>query len=365
MGEVDQRAWYECESCHGKITDAHKTVMLRTGEWRATTRKNDNLDSVSRKVAFHLNTLYSPWVRFGEMARKFLECKDDPDDLKDFIKDWLGEPFEETARTMSSDLVLDRQALFEEGVVPDEAQMLTAGVDVQQESLYWTIRAWAPGMTSWNVMHGQALTWGEIDTVMNRCWYKRTGEPLRVSLCAIDSGDGNTQEEVYDFCALNTDWTVAIKGSSTPMTTRYQIGRVDKAGSRANGMRLIRVDGAQYKSTISARLNRPNGRGSWMVYYGCDREYAAQVTSEHCVPEVKAGRHVDVWKPKTDGTPNHYLDAEVYCMLAAEVMGARYMAEDEVPADGEQGPGPGPSPAPPADSLAHNSVWLQPVGRWM
>ena len=46
-------------------------------------------------VAFHINTIYSPWVRFGEVAYEFLKAKDDPALLMNFINSWLAEPFRE------------------------------------------------------------------------------------------------------------------------------------------------------------------------------------------------------------------------------------------------------------------------------
>ncbi|UTW68665.1 phage terminase large subunit family protein [Anaerobacillus sp. HL2] len=37
-----------------------------------------------------MNTLYSPFVRFGEIAKEFLASKDDPEALQNFVNSWLG-----------------------------------------------------------------------------------------------------------------------------------------------------------------------------------------------------------------------------------------------------------------------------------
>ncbi len=59
------------------------------------------------------------------------------------------------------------------------------------------------------------------------------------------------------------------------MLSRYKISTIDKTDSKAHGLRLYIVDGGQYKDMIAGRIQRPNDRpGSWMVYLGCDREYA-------------------------------------------------------------------------------------------
>lgn len=64
--------------------------MLRLGEWR-TVKQNTKF---VRKVAFWMNTLYSPFVRFSEVVKEFLKSKDDPEQLQNFVNSWLAEPWE-------------------------------------------------------------------------------------------------------------------------------------------------------------------------------------------------------------------------------------------------------------------------------
>lgn len=89
-------------------------------------------------------------------------------------------------------------------------------------------------------------------------------------------------------------------------------------------MTLVLVDGGKYKDMIAGRMQKPNGRGSWMVYQGCDREYASQVTAEHKV-NVKGpnGEVKQVWVLKHSHSDNHYLDTEVYAAAAADILGVR------------------------------------------
>ena len=74
MTEAQATAYYECEHCKGKIYDSHKMQMLRAGKWEAVKKSKSK-----RQTAFHINTMYSPWVKFGDVAYEFLRCKDDPD----------------------------------------------------------------------------------------------------------------------------------------------------------------------------------------------------------------------------------------------------------------------------------------------
>ena len=146
--------------------------------------------------------------------------------------------------------------------------------------------------------------------------------PVMVSLCLIDSGFD--ADSVYDFCALNSDWALPCKGSSNPMRSHFVISMVNKDVSKAYGMNLILVDGGKYKDAIAARLHKENGRGSWMVYQGCDEEYAQQVTAEHKVNvKTAGGRTKQEWQLKYSKAQNHYLDCEVYAMAAADTLGLR------------------------------------------
>lgn len=345
-------AYYECEQCRGIITDGHKPGMLKGGQWQS--EKNEG----TRKVAFHLNAIYSPWVRFGDVAYEFLKSKDFPELLMNFVNSWLAEPWENTEVKMKSDNVLERQSEYEEGIVPDNALLLTSGVDVQKDHFYYTIRAWSTSMTSWNIAHGLADTWNDVEDIMNLPYQDRHGKIFQVNLCAVDSGDRT--EEVYDFCAINQEWAVPVKGSSNPLLSRYKISTIDKIDSKAHGMRLYLIDGSQYKDMIAGRLRRPNGPGSWMVFKGCDLDYAEQICSEEKVIEKKNGRDVEVWRPKSSHAANHYLDAEVYAGLAADLLHVRYL--QVVP---EQ---PKPEPRPETGEngfIKQNGSWLNQKGGWI
>lgn len=354
--QAQETAYYECEQCQGIITDGHKPGMLKAGEWKI------EKDEGTRKTAFHLNAIYSPWVRFGDMAYEFLKSKDYPELLMNFVNSWLAEPWEQTEVKMSSDLVLERQSEYEEATVPDGTLIITAGVDVQKDCFYYTIRAWGANMTSWNITHGIAETWDQIENIMNYPFYDRAGNLYQVNLCAVDSGDQT--DNVYDFCAINQEWAVPVKGSSSPLLSRYRISTIDRTESKAHGMRLYLVDGGQYKDMIAGRLKRPNGPGSWMVYKGCDKEYAEQICSEEKVFEKKRnGKIVEMWKPKVTNAPNHYLDAEVYCALAADLLGVRYLQIQAMQTN------PKPQPSTPVEHQQSGVVkpgnWITQKGRWI
>jgi len=60
-----------------------------------------------------------------------------------------------------------------------------------------------------------------------------------------------------------------------------------------------------------------------MVYKDTDSNYAKQVTAEQKITVKKDGTLKSHWELKTSHADNHYLDCEVYAMVAAEMCGVR------------------------------------------
>ena len=314
--ERAEMASYVCQACGCVITDQDKGKMLEAGRWEYVRKST----AQPKSVAFWISTLYSPFTRFSDIAKEFMRSKDDPELLQNFTNSWLAEPWEDTKLKTNADLVMERQTEVPAWELPEWVKLLTAGIDVQENCLYWTIRAWGDFMTSQNVAHGQALSMAEVERVMNTEFKLPSGEKMMVELALMDSGDQT--DAVYEFCLLNSEWVKPCKGVAA-LQGYYRISTVDKAGSRANGMQLVLMDGGKYKDMIAARMRRPNGRGSWMVHKGCDLDYAEQVTAEHKITERSKGKAIQRWALKSSHADNHYLDAECMAACAADVLEVR------------------------------------------
>lgn len=351
--ERAKTAVYVCQECGCEIKDAEKPRMLREGRWIAVRKRGIGKP---KSVGFWINSLYSTFLKWSDIAEEFLKDKDDPEELQNFTNSWLGEPWEETKLKTSEDTVMERQTDFPEFMVPPWTKFITAGVDVQETSLYYVIRAWGEFTTSQLITHGQVLHFADIEEIMNREFETEDGRRMVVRLAFIDSGW--QPDATYDFCLNNSDWALPVKGSSNPMQSRYKISKINKEGSMAYGMQLIMVDGGQFKDSIASRMRRPNGNGSWMVYQGIDEEYCKQVTSEHKVSERQANGQVRlVWKEKHSHADNHYLDCEVYAMAAAEMCGVRSLH-----LQGEKQEAPKPAPR---EERTEEEQWIQANEGWL
>lgn len=349
--ERAQTAIYVCQECGCEISDADKPRMLREGKWKAVKKRGIGQP---KSVGFWISSLYSVFLKWADIVEEFLNSKDDPEQLQNFTNSWLAEAWEDTKLKTSEDLVMERQTELPEFIVPDWAKLITAGVDVQETSLYYSIRAFGDYTTSQNIAHGQVLSFADIEQIMNSEFQTEDGRNMLVNLTLIDSG--YQPDATYDFCIDNSEWAMPCKGASNPMADRYRISKVDKQDSKAYGMQLVLVDGEQFKDSIASRMKRENGIGSWMVYKGCDEEYAKQVTAEHKVyVKYKNGNRKLKWVLKHSHAANHYLDCEVYAMAAAEMIGVRSLHLQGKVEDEEKKP---EQYTPEENWIGQNESWL-------
>ena len=315
--ERAKTAMYYCQDCGAAIEDRQKPLMLRKGIWKDVKK---TCIGKAQSVSYHINALYSFFVTWEDCALEFLKSKDDPEDLQNFVNSWLAEPWEDTKLKADKDLVMERQAPEPAGTVPEWAEMITAGVDVQETSVYFDITAWGRGLTSQSIIHGQALSLDDIVPYMNAEYYNESGTPFIVMLALIDSGDQT--EAVYDFC-MNYDWAIPVKGDDGGGINHYRITKINRHGTVYDGQQLVICYGEKYKNMIATNLHRENGIGSCMVHADCDEEYAEQLTSEHKIAEGTGRNRKLVWRTKVSHGDNHFLDARVYSSCAADIMGVR------------------------------------------
>lgn len=327
---IRDTAYYECEHCGERIYDKHKMEMLRSGEWRAV---NESQSKV-RSVSYHLSSIYSPWVTFGDVAYEFKNSKGTPATLMNFINSWLAEPWK-SSKTKSTQNLEFTQSNYPCGVVPDKAVLLIASVDVQLDHFWWEVRAYAPGVKSYLIDYGQASTWGDLEEIIiNREYPSEYGEARQVMKAGIDSGFRT--DEVYQFCSRFPEVCIPIKGSSnhSTMAAPYTMTSLEKGV--VGGLKLYVLNTDYWKDFIFARMIRPADEdGTIHLYKECPQEYSDHLRSEEKqeIRNVKTGAVTVQWKPLTSHPVNHLLDTCTYNAAVADIAGVKYLVE---PADYEE-----------------------------
>jgi phage terminase large subunit GpA-like protein len=319
-GEPDG-AEYACIECGSLWNDGARWRAVSRGEWRA--------EGPFRGVAgFHINELYSPWVKLAEIAGAFVDARQFPERLKAWVNTSLGETWEEQGEAASADGVRSRLENYGPQDLPEDVQFLTAGVDTQGDRLECEIVGWDDTERSWGVLYrvlygdpAQAAVWGDLDDLLASTFRTEAGRLLRVSAAAIDSG-GHHAEAVYRFSAARFRRRVwAIKGQAGPYPVWPK--RASKAKTR-DRVFLVGVDTA--KDSITARWGIEAGAGSCHLPTdpdaGYDGDWFDQVTAEKRVTRYREGRPYAVWTlPK--GKRNEAFDCRVYAMAAMKSLPPR------------------------------------------
>ncbi|MCK9555002.1 phage terminase large subunit family protein [bacterium] len=326
----ERLAWYECSKCNKKIKDYQKPNMLNAGKWIAKDR-----EIKSKHRGFWINSLYSPWLTWSDIACEFLKSKDFIELLMNFVNSWLAEVWEEKIEETTVDRVRQLACDYDEGFVPDEVVVLTAGVDMQKDHFYYVIRGWGYSEQSWLIRCGQVEYWEDIvEIIFNTDYRKISGsETLPVYMTCIDSG--YRTDEVYHFCRRWHDRAKAIKGQEEISSGRfYRASKVDinsLTGSVIkNGLVLWNLNVSQYKDKIS-RLVSSKDPVKWHIFNEPTEEYLNQFTAEHkvLVRNRNTGKAKEIWQKKRSTVANHYLDAEVYALAGADIIRALNLRRED------------------------------------
>jgi phage terminase large subunit GpA-like protein len=332
--EAEPTVHVECPKCKKKIQEKHKRTMIARGEWLQT---NNAAPKIHR--SYHLSELYStlPGSSWGGLMRKFRKAvrqakTGDTRELQNFINSSLAEPWKpEAARIRKDDEIRAlRDAGRSRGVVPCYMPVagITAGVDTQDNGWYYVIRAWGGGemLESWLVREGFVDTFEALSRVLWGSQYvDANGREYVVNAAFMDS-QGHRTSDVYDWCREHKDLGVRPTKGEQRLTTPWVATLLDTyPDSRRpipGGLNLYRIHTTFFKNWLSTKLRIDLAdAGAWHVHADITEDYVRQMTAEY---RDENG----IWVcPK--GRDNHYWDAEVLALAAADWAGIKTWAVDE------------------------------------
>lgn len=320
-------AQYCCEHCGVLIPHTKKREMLDSGEWRP--------HAESSVVGFHISELYSPWVKWGEMAEAFLEAKKQPDTLQTFVNTALGETWEEDAERIDPHEIADRAERYE---CPKGVLVITGAVDVQDDRLEVEIKGWGVEFESWTLDHhilygdpSRTELWDRLDQYLQQSIRREDGLMMKLVTVMIDSG-GHHTDMVYRFCKPRYGRRIyAIKGMAG---LRELVSRPTKNNRQKCPLFTIGVDRA--KDLIFYRLTMNKvGPGYMHFPQSLDQEYFEQLTAEERREKVVQGRKVSYYKQTR--ARNEALDLNVYNLAAVELLAPQW---DKITQPKESAPEP-------------------------
>lgn len=317
---LPETAYYECEHCQAHISHADKFDMLTHGQWIA------DKPHIKRIKGYHINSLYSPWVKFSALAAEWVEIQKSRDKkgLMEFINLKLGEPWEENDDDFNHDHLARRREYYT-ATVPDKALVLTAGVDVQDDRIECEVVGWGLGKESWGIQYkvfmgspGQPQVWHDLDLFLQQSFEYEDGAALNISAAIVDSG-GHYTQDVYEFCKSREHRRIfAGKGRGG-----VGVPFISKP-SRSNrvGAALFNIGVDDGKANIMARV-RIEYEGPGYCHWprdagtGYDEEYFKGLLSEKVTFKYVNGQTKTEWKKIYER--NEPLDCRNYATAAMEI----------------------------------------------
>lgn len=288
---------WKCPDCGEEYTE--RRIKDAPAQWIA---RNPDALQERRTRSFQMNALMSPWARWTDIIREYLEAGNDANLLQVFFNTQMGESWAQAETNELPNKLHERREEYAADV-PDEALVLTMGIDTQDNRLEYEIVGWGEGEESWGVRYGvipgradTANVWQELEKAMRTPFKRADGREMHVMCAFIDSGGHFTQEvykaaQVFQRKGLKL---YPIKGMSGESRQYVEMSRSHNAGIMFN----IAVDSGKaailYNAAIKdagpGYMHFPGNEGR-----GYDTDYFKSLISERIGPYKHNGRQKVGW----------------------------------------------------------------------
>lgn len=406
-------AWYVCDRNGCIIREEEKFGMdAEAGEetyddqardwdeealgWRPTKRSMR-----PGLVGVHIPGYISLFAGAGwkTLAQEWLSAQGNPDDLKTFVNNVLGEPTQETVtRLVTVGGLADRAEPYI-AEVPDDVICITISVDSQQGSDDQTkkgalpsrhevsVWGWAPGEEAFLIGHFVLAEHEPFSKeaaaamikLVQRGWRRSDGSVLYASCTFVDAGW--MINEAIDFCRLPelATWNVhPIRGMPGERNREAPIIPAGLQPSKTkNNKTFFWIGTHKAKDTLDRRLKRATPGAGYvhfplaMALAQTEPGHPNQFYFEDLLAEGKKTdrRGREEWKRKGDRTGEAW-DCLVYCYAALQMAKRQFrrieLAMIDLPTDGTEEPPPrydGPDRSAMSDWSNHRGIVAEPIQR--
>ena len=342
---VAKAARYECAFCQAKIRPEQLPGMLDRYQLRA-----HNVFAPRDHVSAQLSALYSPWQSWGSIAKTWLLAQGSASKLRSFFSLVLGIPAPAAPTKISAKhlQLLQRESPRYFRQFPDQPDaeltlparpvLLTVHADVQQDGIWYTVRALMPDGARYLLAWGHCGGFTELDRIAAREWAFDHGEHLPAAVryerfsgytqisghslatCIIDTGwktkrAGGVYEFIHEqggrwlgvrggqFAALGKEKPIAEETFTFNYAgSKLAAGQVDVAVIQQNDFTL-----SEHFSRFVLKERRPPG---YHLPVELDDHLVNQLTAPFLAKKrLPDGRTVDVWQFECDP---HLYDCEKY-----------------------------------------------------
>ena len=366
-------AYYICPHCNGvwtfedKNRNVFEAIKYNNLGWKITNPEEKEI------YGFAFNELLSSFdnSNFVELAKIYLKAKKAYDTgkeglMKSFVNNQKGEAYRPIHTGVEVNDLRKQRLNYQEGVVPAEAFILTAGIDVQiggesaSSRFAIVVRGWGRNGNSWLIqwteLHGNVNdyadpVWEKLKDFLLQDWPHslRQGLKLRIQAATIDAG-ANT-ELVYQFVK---DMTESIEGEKPAFYTRFgaalfAIKGTSQNRSQTGGDRweiyndpsiMEATTDSQQRKTLAERMGIPlylmgtyksheevnrrlNLKGNRDRWYFCESSYPLYEEGLlSCRKTFGSAENFGVWK-QIPGRAKEVIDCERMNLFCNHAVGIR------------------------------------------
>jgi len=268
------------------------------------------------------------------------------------------------------------------GTVPAELPLLTAGIDVQKDCLYWLAAAWGEGFAGGVVDYGsfpdqrrnyfvladvrktiaqefpkagfEGALFAALERLVEALLTREfpchgVAGVLRVKRILIDAGWGRSSNTIYQFCRSSKHSALLLPSHGKGLSARMKpmdSWKVPPPGRKGDGWTVTRnegraiphatIDTNSWKTHVQIRLATALGDRGCLALFGRDPR-THEMLADHLTAEMRnktfgQGRWLDEWNQKPGHPDNHFLDCLVASAVGASIEGVTFLPMQPRPA---------------------------------
>ena len=328
---------YECESCGGQFTHQHYAANAHLGRWMTADGDiwldkhgvfrgaDDERIDTPRTVGIHIWAGMSEMVPWSDIVAEWFAVKEDRKELQGFVNLTLGEAWEvDGVEQLDYQMMHRTRREHYEHEVPDDVNVITCGIDHQDDRFEFGWCGWAAGEECWHLSYqalygdlAKPLIWEKLAEALQRQFRKKSGDLIQTTLAVIDHGGHYSKDVVELSRRMGPLFLIPAKGRSTygqPVVTMPR-------KKNADGVYLSLVGTDTAKNLMHQRLQiQDPGPGyiHWPVTDEFDEQYFRQFSAEKRIPKWTAGKKRYVWD--SEGRRNEAWDVALLNLVAVHIL---------------------------------------------
>jgi phage terminase large subunit GpA-like protein len=307
------------------------------------------------------NNLLVPLSRIAEREWKASRTVDEQNAEKEMCQFVWAMPYKSPEFEITAGNAIEltkRMNGIPRGIVPDDAEFITVGIDIGMRLCHWTAIAWRPNASPHILEYGRLEVPTDqfgLETALltalrtfrdeaDKNGWQGQGKQMIPTVRCVDAG---WQDEIVSkFCEESGQGWFPTKGFGVSRMENYRGGEKKQTGARVTftgegyhgaalpGWRvpLIEVQSDYWKTWLHLRLQTPMNQAGSLTLHQAEKmdhlSFAKHLTAEKKVEEFVAGKGL-VTRWEMLNRNNHYLDSTALACVAGHMAGARLMEKTQ------------------------------------